>query len=73
METNAQTTNAIKASDIFENRREEKREALRLCGQERGLTSCFACDMFFECKTRSAYVDAVYASMNKGETGGFEF
>ncbi|MDR0664586.1 MAG: hypothetical protein LBF86_03595 [Helicobacteraceae bacterium] len=74
METNAQTFSASEIPfDEFETKREERREALYGCQQERGLTSCFICDRLFDCKTRSDYIDAVYASMNKGKAGGFEF
>lgn len=51
--------------------REEKN--LKECQKEKGLKSCFNCDNLLDCPKRDAYIKAVYESMNKGETGGFEF
>jgi hypothetical protein len=69
-----ETTNAREAAlDEFEKRREEKREIVQICQQERGLTSCFVCDKTFQCDNRTQYVNAAYMSMSKGESGGFAF
>ncbi len=46
-------------------------ERLEDIGQE--LNSCKPCSQFFECILRKKYVVAVYESMNKGSSGGFEF
>ena len=50
-----------------------KREIFQACQREKELSSCFACEAVFECKTRKNYVDAVYSSMSKGDGGGFDF
>jgi len=35
--------------------------------------SCTPCPKIIGCETRHSYVGAVYNSMSKGDTGGFEF
>ena len=52
---------------------DSKTKELKECQKNLGLTSCFDCEKLFECQLREEYVKAVYASMNKGSTGGFEF
>ncbi|MDD5406081.1 MAG: hypothetical protein PHE73_03960 [Sulfurovaceae bacterium] len=47
--------------------------SLQDCQKSNELTSCFDCDKLLDCELRNNYVKAVYESMNKGETGGFEF
>ena len=59
--------------DEFELELDRQREILQACQHEKGLSSCFACEAMFECKTRKNYVDAVYISMSKGDGGGFDF
>ena len=59
--------------DEFELELGRQREILQACQREKGLSSCFACEAMFECKTRKNYVDAVYSSMSKGDGGGFDF
>lgn len=52
---------------------EEKLQELEECQVKNNLKSCFDCEQLLECKLRKEYVQAVYSSMNKGSTGGFEF
>ena len=59
--------------DSFEAKLQEKTKELKSCQKEKGYTSCMNCDSFISCTTRRAYVFAVYESMNKGKSGGFEF
>lgn len=59
--------------DEFELELDRQREILQACQREKRLSSCFACEAMFECKTRKNYVDAVYSSMSKGDGGGFDF
>ena len=59
--------------DEFELELDRQREILQACQREKGLSSCFACEAMFECKTRKNYVDAVYSSMSKGYGGVFYF
>jgi len=59
--------------DEFELELDRQREILQACQSKKGLSSCFACEAMFECKTRKNYVDAVYSSMSKGDGGGFDF
>ncbi len=65
--------NKIEEKDKWELLLEEKLEILTKCQEEKGLNSCFNCELLLECKIRDEYVDSVYKSMNKGEGGGFEF
>lgn len=52
---------------------DENLAKLKSCQSDRGLDSCLNCEKFDECIIRNAYIKAVYESMSKGETGGFEF
>lgn len=60
-------------NDKFEARLLEQKGLLQDCQKEKGLKSCLNCDEVFSCIVRKSYVDAVYNSMNKGHTGGFDF
>lgn len=46
---------------------------LQKCQNEKNIDSCSKCELFLECELRTKYVQAVYDSMSKGESGGFEF
>ena len=46
---------------------------LQACQQEKTHKSCSLCEFYFGCTLRDEYVKAVYNSMSKGDTGGFEF
>lgn len=59
--------------DSFEAKLQEKTKELKSCQEEKEYTSCMNCDSFISCPIRKAYVSAVYESMNKGNSGGFEF
>jgi len=72
--TNNQETSAETVEiDIFQIKLQNAKEQLEKCQDEKALKSCSLCESFLACETRRAYVNAVYDSMNKGETGGFEF
>ncbi|MDA3945282.1 MAG: hypothetical protein PF439_01190 [Helicobacteraceae bacterium] len=60
-------------NSVFEERLEEEILKLKKCQEEKQLKSCSLCEHYIGCETRRAYVQAVYDSMSKGETGGFEF
>ncbi len=62
-----------KKLDAFEQRREEERQKLVACQNDKGYNSCLVCPELIGCETRKRYVVAVYESMNKGAGGGFEF
>jgi len=59
--------------DRFELHLDEMIVKVTACQKERNLTSCSACELYLECKLRDEYIQAVYNSMSKGDTGGFEF
>jgi len=59
--------------DQWEIKLDQKLLELKECQSKETLKSCNPCDKFFECDLRKKYVLAVYASMNKGSNGGFEF
>jgi hypothetical protein len=59
--------------DEFEQRLDAMIEELQACQQEKRLKSCSLCEHYLSCELRRRYVAAVYDSMSKGETGGFEF
>ncbi|RLA72371.1 MAG: hypothetical protein DRG24_03150 [Epsilonproteobacteria bacterium] len=60
-------------NEVFEQRLDEAMQKMKTCQQEHKLESCSKCDKFIGCEIRAAYVQSVYDSMSKGETGGFEF
>ena len=51
----------------------QKKVELELCQVEHQVNSCFKCTKILDCELRDSYVKAVYDSMSKGESGGFEF
>ncbi len=61
------------SDDIFEKRLDEALERVQSCQRERQVESCGDCERMIGCEVRQAYVQTVYDSMSKGETGGFEF
>lgn len=59
--------------DRFELYLDEMIEKLQTCQKEKNLESCSLCEHYLRCELRDEYIKAVYNSMSKGETGGFEF
>lgn len=59
--------------DKFELYLDEMMQKLQECQRQKALKSCSTCEHFFGCELRDEYVKAVYNSMSKGDTGGFEF
>jgi hypothetical protein len=59
--------------DKFEIYLDEMIVKLQACQQEKTHKSCSLCEFYFGCELRDEYVKAVYNSMSKGDTGGFEF
>ncbi len=59
--------------DQWEIALEDKTKELQNCQQEKNLKSCLGCKEVNSCELRDAYVKAVYDSMSKGASGGFEF
>ena len=59
--------------DKFEIHLDEMIVKLQTCQQEKALKSCSLCEHYIGCELRDEYIKAVYNSMSKGDTGGFEF
>ncbi len=59
--------------DEFELKLEQMLKKLHECQENHSLKSCFECELLLECELRDEYVKALYNSMSKGDTGGFEF
>lgn len=70
------------SDDLFEKALDAKLALLKECqaienswvefgGEKHG--SCMPCPKIIGCEKRKAYVFAVYNSMSKGSSGGFEF
>lgn len=64
--------------DKFEESLKQKIIQLQKCQETHNLKSCLKCDGLddngmLECPTRKEYIKAVYLSMSKGASGGFEF
>jgi len=62
-----------KEKDRFELYLDEMIKKLQACQIEKNHQSCSHCDLYLQCELRDEYVKAVYNSMSKGDTGGFEF
>jgi len=60
-------------TNVFEERLDAEMAKMQQCQVEKAVKSCSLCEFYIGCDTRRAYVQAVYDSMSKGETGGFEF
>jgi hypothetical protein len=59
--------------DKFELHLNEMIEKVQNCQKEKELKSCSSCEFYLKCELRTNYIKAVYNSMSKGDTGGFEF
>jgi hypothetical protein len=59
--------------DKFELYLDEMVLKIRECQKKSIVHSCSNCEQYLNCILRTDYVKAVYNSMSKGETGGFEF
>ncbi len=59
--------------DEFELKLQEKLKELQKCQKKHEVKSCLKCEKVIGCQIRKDYVTAVYQSMNKGQSGGFEF
>jgi len=62
-----------KELDKFELHLNEMLEKLENCQKDKNLDSCSKCEHYLSCELRTEYVKAVYNSMYKGDTVGFEF
>ncbi|SFV70469.1 hypothetical protein MNB_SM-5-1504 [hydrothermal vent metagenome] len=62
-----------KPKDKFELYLDEMIIKVQSCQEEKNLKSCSECESFLQCDLRNEYIKAVYNSMSKGDTGGFEF
>ena len=60
-------------TDVFEQKLDEMIKQVEQCQEQKNLDTCSKCDQFIGCELRSKYIMAVYDSMSKGQTGGFEF
>lgn len=65
--------NSTETLDEWELKLEEKLQVLKQCQTSKNFSGCEPCETFFNCEIRKTYVVAVYESMNKGSSGGFEF
>lgn len=61
------------SDDRFELALERDMARLKACQEEKHVESCSMCHAFIGCDVRKSYVSAVYSSMSKGDSGGFEF
>ncbi len=62
-----------KTDERFDKYLDEKLNLLQQCQREKHLESCSKCEFYIGCNTRLDYVNSVYNSMSKGQSGGFEF
>ncbi|MEA1920134.1 MAG: hypothetical protein U9N52_09860 [Campylobacterota bacterium] len=60
-------------NNIYEQKLDEALVRLQACQEKHHVKSCRECEHYIGCDVRQAYVNAVYSSMSKGDTGGFEF
>ena len=59
--------------DEYEIKLQNATKNLKICQKEKDIDSCLKCEKIIGCTIRNEYVHAVYDSMNKGQSGGFEF
>ena len=59
--------------DKFELHLDEMIAKIETCQKDKNFSSCSDCEHYLSCELRNDYVKAVYNSMSKGDTGGFEF
>lgn len=62
---------ALKEQNICE--LDSKLAELESCQKQNAVDSCLKCANLIGCELRKSYVDAVYKSMNDGESGYFDF
>jgi len=60
-------------NDLYEVKLDEAKQSLIVCQISKEVESCLKCPQLIGCPIRTLYVRAVYESMSKGETGGFDF
>jgi len=63
----------IPKPDKFEERLFGVLNILQECQVQKSVKTCSDCEHFIGCELRTDYIKAVYNSMSKGDTGGFEF
>ncbi len=59
--------------DEYELKLQNDTSELKKCHEKKEVNSCLSCEEVLDCDIRKAYVESVYASMSKGQAGGFEF
>ena len=64
---------SMQNDDIFTQRLDDMILEVQKCQESKGFKSCSLCEHYIGCELRNRYVAAVYDSMSKGQTGGFEF
>jgi len=57
----------------YEVRLDDAKQSLSECQLSKAIESCLNCPELIGCPIRTHYVRAVFESMSKGETGGFDF
>ena len=62
-----------KEPDKFELYLDEMIPKIQACQKDKSLSTCSDCELYLGCELGTEYVKAVYNSMSKGDTGGFEF
>ncbi len=62
-----------KPLDKWEVELQRREQELKSCQMGMGVKSCLECSKLLDCEVRDTYVRAVYSSMNRGVSGGFEF
>ncbi|WP_345993963.1 hypothetical protein [Sulfurimonas sp. HSL-1716] len=60
-------------TDIYEENLDKMIIEVNECQEKQALHTCSKCEKYIGCELRSRYIMAVYDSMSKGQTGGFEF
>ena len=63
----------MESNNIYQERLDKQKQLLQECQASKGFSSCLSCELIENCEIRDNYVKSVYASMNKGVDGGFEF
>ncbi len=61
------------SNELHQEKLKQQIEVVKKCQKEHKVDSCLKCKQIIGCEIRKTYINAVYQSMNKGDSGGFEF
>lgn len=73
MQRNVMSDLKNKELDEYDKKLLRQIDILKKCQNEKSVNSCLSCSQVLVCDIRNEYVLSAYASMHKGNIGGFDF